>query len=55
MSYPPYGAPGGYPPQATGQPGYPVIMIYYYYNAMIYSIVCDDCHISCLWICYQRV
>jgi len=24
MSYPPYGAPGGYPPQAPGQPGYPV-------------------------------
>jgi len=26
MSYPPYGAPGGYPPPGAGQPGYPVIV-----------------------------
>jgi len=29
MSYPPYGAPGGYPPAG---PGYPVILYIYYYN-----------------------
>jgi len=28
MSYPPYGAPGGYPP--PGQPGYPVTVISFY-------------------------
>jgi len=39
MSYPPYGAPGGYPPQGPGQPGYPVTILYCYSSNVIHSIL----------------
>jgi len=38
MSYPPYGAPGGYPPQGPGQPGYPVSLIFCYSCSVITAI-----------------